>query len=223
MSRSINYICSICVTSNVSHNSRFYREKFCPGNPVSLPFHHASTSVFLAEMLCGMVTDINNVAEKGEGGEGTKIISCHRVYGSLASVKHRERGKERKRDPRYEARERDGYAKATRTKDFIFERGGCTHTHTYHIQRIHVGAANTRRIRQRQYVLGRSPCQRHCRSPMDGGGEGGEKKGKTRKREKIRLGINADLTLDDWSLRHCTRGWMIRGRTALAFFSPETS
>lgn len=170
-----------------------------------------------------MVTDINNVAEKGEGGEGTKIISCHRVYGSLASAEHREREKERKRDPRYEVRERDGYAKATRTKDFIFERGGCAHIriHTYiHTQCIHVDAANTRRIRQRQYVLGRSPCQRHCRSPMDDGGEGGGKKGKTRKCKKIRLGINADLTLDDWSLRHCTRGWMIRGRTALAFFFP---
>lgn len=109
-----------------------------------------------------------------------------------------------------DTRERQG-------RQILFSRGEDALTHT------HVGAANTRRIRQRQYVLGRSPCQRHCRSPMESGGEGREKKEETRKREKIRLGINADLTLDDWSLRHCTRGWMIRGRTALAFFSSETS
>lgn len=57
----------------------------------------------------------------------------------------------------------------------LFSRGEGAQTHT-HIH-IHVGAANTRRIRQRQYVLGRSPCQRHCRSPMDGG-EAREKKRK---------------------------------------------
>lgn len=62
-----------------------------------------------------------------------------------------------------------------------------------------VCAAHTRRIRQRQYVLGRSPCQRHCRSRTGGAGERRRKKRRTTKREKIRLGINADLTVDDWS------------------------
>lgn len=68
--------------------------RLCPGNPVFLPFFHASADIFLSEMLCGMLTNINNVGGR-EGGRGTdrgtKIISCHRVYGSLALVEHRER------------------------------------------------------------------------------------------------------------------------------------
>lgn len=47
-------------------------------------------------MLRGMLTDINNVGDRWRGGgagtdRGTKIISCHRIYGSLVLVEHRER------------------------------------------------------------------------------------------------------------------------------------
>lgn len=76
-----------------------------------------------------------------------------------------------------------------RTDDFIFEGGGGGGEGKKdgvkgERVRAHTGAAHTRRIRQRQYVLGRSPCQRHCRSRTDGGREGGRKKRSMRKHEK---------------------------------------
>jgi len=82
-----------------------------------------------------------------------------------------------------------------RTDDFIFDEGG--EGGGGEMRGAHPGAAHTRRIRQRQYVLGRSPCQRHCRSRTKRGRR--VKKRENEEREKIRLGINADLTVDDWS------------------------
>lgn len=63
--------------------------------------------------------------------------------------------------------------RATRMTDFIFDGEG---TH---------GAAYTRRIRQRQYVLGRSPCQRHCRSRT----RTDKKKGKRENAKKFAWGL----------------------------------
>lgn len=50
---------------------------------------------------------------EGETDRGTKIISCHRVYGSLALVEHRERISI--------SRQRSGRCAERRTDDFIFE------------------------------------------------------------------------------------------------------
>jgi len=186
----------------------------CFGNTVFLPFFHASTDIFLTEMLRGMLTDINNVGGWGRKGGtdwGTKIISCHRVYGSLALVEHRERVSI--------SRQRSGWCARGRTILFSGEggegRGGGE------MRGAHPGAAHTRRIRQRQYVLGRSPCQRHCRSRIGRGRR--MKKRRTRKREKIRLGINADLTVDDWSPPIVRRWFAGIARRASPLVTPSLS
>lgn len=90
-----------------------------------------------------------------------------------------------------EAKER--MVRERRTDDFIFggEGGGGKGVGEAKGRGAHIGAAHTRRIRQRQYVLGRSPCQRHCRSRTDGRGEEreGEKKGERGNAKKFAWGL----------------------------------